>query len=190
MQIRDFSKVIYSILGQIRDFVPYFRVHYLEFPQYWIPNGFCGLTFKANQNRNLVARFNLTNTKINKLIKNWSFGIKELFPLNSIKKMKIFAVFVVCLATAKIEKALYKRAESGHMLDALKKLNLMLDNPLDYYIAYWYLLKVIKIFVDFSLQMSDRLRGWWPGRWILTVMKYSTEISVVENLKGSQNQPF
>ena len=70
MQIRDFSKVIYSILGQIRDFVPYFRVHYLEFPQYWIPNGFCGLTFKANQNRNLVARFNLTNTKINKLIKN------------------------------------------------------------------------------------------------------------------------
>ena len=50
--------------------------------------------------------------------------------------MKIFAVFVVCLATAKIEKALYKRAESGHMLDALKKLNLMLDNPLDYYIAY------------------------------------------------------
>ena len=50
--------------------------------------------------------------------------------------MKVFAIFVVCLVTAKIELTSYKRAEGGHMLDALKKLNLMLDNPLDYYIAY------------------------------------------------------
>ena len=28
------------------------------------------------------------------------------------------------------------------------------------------------------------LRGWGPGRCILTVMRYSTEISVVEILKG------
>ena len=33
-------------------------------------------------------------------------------------------------------------------------------------------------------KVKTYLRGWWPGRWILTVMKYSTEISVVENLKG------
>ena len=45
-------------------------------------------------------------------------------------------------------------------------------------------IKLITMTLFFFGKTYGNLRGWWPGRWILTAMRYSTEISVVENLKG------